>query len=181
MKKVLSLLAVCLLLVGMVGFSASAATPKEEIIAAAKAALPDEYEALHMPAIENVLSQIDVTAEQAEAVIANIDAAKAAVKEDKGQSAHTYSAAEIDAVMVEFDAACKTLGLTYEFADVEAPTHKGDQVIYFYKADGTPVGDFDGDGVKKTGESNVAMIAVMAGALALAAAAVFCGKKIAAR
>ena len=181
MKKVLSLLAVCLLLVGMVGFSASAATPKEEIIAAAKAALPDEYEAQYMPAIENVLSQIDVTAEQAEAVIANIDAAKAAIKEDKGSSASEYAPAEVEAVMAEFDEACTTLGLTYELVDAENPAHPGDQVVKIEKADGTALGEVDGEGVKKTAESNVAMIAMLGGALVLAAAAAFCGKKIAAR
>ena len=63
MKKVISLFAACLLLVGMMAFagvSASAATPKEEIVAAVKAAMPDKYEAEYLPALENILSQIAI-------------------------------------------------------------------------------------------------------------------------
>ncbi len=183
MKKVLSLVAVCLLLVGMVGFSASAATPKEEIIAAAKEAMPDAYESKYMPTIENVLSQIDVSTEQAEAVIANIAAAKAAVKEDKGASLSEYTRAEIDAVLAEFDAACTTLGLTYEFVEAEDPAHVGDTIVHVYKADGTQIGTVDGEGVKKTNASEqngVVMIALI-GALVLAAGAAVCSKKIAVR
>lgn len=183
MKKVLSLVAVCLLLVGMVGFTVSAATPKEDIVAAVKEAMPDAYESKYLPTVENVLSQIDVTAEQAEAVIANIAAAKAAVKEDKGESLSEYTRAEIEAVLAEFDAACTTLGLKYEFVDAENPAHEGDVICKVYKADGTLIGTIDGEGVKKTNapeQNGVAMI-VLVSALALAAGAAVYGKKIAAR
>lgn len=183
MKKVLSLIAACLLLVGMVGFSVSAATPKEDIIAAAKEAMPDAYESKYMPTIENVLSQIDVTAEQAEAVIANIGEAKAAIKEDKGDSLSEYSGVEIDAVLTEFDAACTTLGLKYEFVEAENPAQVGDNVVNIYKADGALIGSIDGDGVKKTNasEQNGVAVIVLVSALALAASAAVFGKKIAAR
>ena len=78
MKKVISLFAACLLLVGMMavaGFSASAATPKEDIVAAVKDAMPDKYEEQYLPMLENVLNQIDVTAEQAEEVIGSVETA----------------------------------------------------------------------------------------------------------
>lgn len=182
MKKVLSLVAVCLLLVGMmsVGFTASAATPKEEIVAAVKAAMPDEYEAKYIPMLENTLSQIEVTAQQAEAVIANIDAVKAAIKEDKGDSLSEYTQAEATVVMDNFDEACATLGLGYNIVEAENPVHEGDVAIEVYKlADKTPVGDVDGDGVKKTNApvANVAAISV----LVLAVGAAFVSKKVAAR
>lgn len=183
MKKVISLVAVCLLLIGMIGFSASAATPKEEVIAAAKAALPAEYQSKYLPAIENVLSQVEVTAEQAESLIANIETAKAAIKEDKGSSLSEYTAEEAEAVLAEFDEACTTLGLEYEFVDAENPAHEGDQVVKIQKADGSAIGTVDGEGVKKTNapESNVALMIALAGAVVLAAGAAAYGKKLAAR
>ncbi len=185
MKKAISLFAACLLLVGMMavsGFSVSAATPKEDIVAAVKEAMPDKYEERYLPMVENVLSQIEVTAEQAEEVIGYIDAAKAAIKEDKGASLSEYSSEEVNAVLDNFGAACTTLGLTYELKDAEDPNHKGDIDCIVYLADGTKVGAVDGDGVKKTdvAETNVALFVAL-GALALAAAgAAVYGKKLAA-
>ena len=183
-KKVLSLVAVCLLLVGMmsVGFAASAATPKEEIIAAVKAAMPAEYQAKYLPMVENALAQVEVTAEQAQEVIANIDTVKETVKEDKGDSLSEYAAEEAKVVLTEFGAACETLGLTYEIVEAENPDHEGDIAIKVYKADAaekTPVGSIDGDGVKKTNAPAVSVAAISALALALGAA--FVSKKVAAR
>ncbi len=184
MKKVLSLVAVCLLLVAMmsVGFAASAATPKEEIVAAVKAAMPDAYESKYLPTVENVLSQIEVTDAQAKAVIANIEAAKAAVKEDKGESLSEYPAAEAKVVLANFDEACETLGLTYKLVDSKNPDHEGDLVAEFYFGD-KAIGDIDGEPIKKTNapETNAAAVIAFVGALALAAGAAVCGKKVAAR
>ena len=182
MKKVLSLVAVCLLLVGMmsVGFAASAATPKEEIVAAVKAAMPDAYEAKYIPMVENTLSQIEVTAEQAAAVVANIDAVKATIKEDKGDSLSEYTADESKVVLAEFGAACETLGLGYKVVEAENPTHEGDVTVEVYKlTDNAPVGAVDGDGVKKTNAPAVNVAAISAFVLALGAA--FVSKKVAAR
>ncbi len=183
MKKAFSLLAVCVLLVGMmacVGFSASAATPKEDIVAAVKAAMPEAYQSKYLPTLENVLSQIDVTAEQAEKVIANIEAAKAAIESDKGESLHDYSEAERKAVLNNFDEACTTLGLTYKFVDAENPVHEGDSVCKVYTANGTQIATIDGEGVKKTDapESNMALVLALLGAMALCGGAAIYGKKL---
>lgn len=184
MKKVITLAAVCLLLIGMmsIGFTASAATPKEDIVAAVKEAMPDAYESKYLPMLENVLSQIDVTAEQAEAVIANIKAAKAAVSEDKGESLSEYPVAESKVVMANFDAACTTLGLTYKLVESEDPDHEGDLVCEIYKGD-KKIGDADGEGIKKTNapDVNVAVMIALVSTLALAGGAVVFSKKIAAR
>ena len=183
MKKVISLFAACLLLVGMMafaGFSASAATPKEDIVAAVKAAMPDKYEEHYLPMLENVLSQIEVTADQAEEVIGYIDAVKAAVKADKGPSLSEYSAAEIEVVVDNFDKACTALGLTYEFVDAENATHEGDVDCIIYLEDGTKIGSIDGDGVKKTNapETNVALMVAFGAFVVVALGAAVYGKKL---
>lgn len=187
MKKVISLCVACLLVVGMMafaGFSASAATPKEDIVAAVKAAMPDKYEEEYLPMLENVLNQIDVTAAQAEEVIGYIDAVKAAIKTDKGSSLSEYTREEIDIVLDNFDKSCTALGLTYEFVDAEDPDHEGDVDCIIYTDEGKKIGSVDGDGVKKTGaaETNTTlMIAFAAFVVVAAGAAVYSKKLVASR
>lgn len=180
MKKVLSVCIACLLLVGMMacaGVSVSAATPKEEIIAAAKAALPDAYEAKYLPTLENVLSQITVTADQADEVIAAIEEAKESVKTDKGDSASEYTQAEREAVLAQVDVACTALGITYEIVDAENPTHKDDVDCKIYNAAGKEIGSVDAD-VKKTNAPDMTAFAALVAMLALAAGAAVYGKKL---
>ncbi len=179
MKKLMSIVSVCFVLAAMlvvVASPVSAATPKEQIIAAAKANLPAEYFEKNLPTLENILQQIEVTAEQAELVVANIEAAKAAVAEDKGDSLSKYTAVEREAILKEFDEACETLGLTYEIKPAANPVHKGD-VDCVIKVDNKTVASLDGDAVKKT---NVADSTVNFGLVLLAgvfAAAAIFGKK----
>ena len=184
MKKVLSLVAVCVLLVGMMVcgvFSASAATPKEEIIAAVKGAVPADVYADYKPMIENVFSQIDVTAEQAKAVIANIDAVKTGV-EFHSTSLSEYSATETKVILKNLDEACATLGLGYELVASKKPTHKGDVECILYKLDDekTVIAQTDPD-VKKTNapETNVALVVALISALAMAGVTVVFSKKLA--
>ena len=188
MKKVLSLVAVCVLLVGMMAcgvFSASAATPKEEIVAAVKAALPAEDFEANKAMIENTLSQIDVTAEQAKAVIANIEAVKSQVEhiEEKHLSLSEYSAAEQKIVLSNLDKACATLGLGYEIVPVKKPTHEGDVIAKFYKlgAEKVVIAESDPDIVVKTTnvpETNTAVVVALFSAMALAGVAFVYGKKL---
>lgn len=180
MKKVLSLCVACLLLVGMMacaGVSVSAATPKEEIIAAAKAALPDAYEAKYLPTLENVLSQIDVTAEQADEVIAAIAKAKEAIKTDKGDSLSEYTTAEREAVLAQLDVACASLGITYKLVDAENPAHEADMDCKIYNAAGKEIGSVDAD-IKKTNAPDMTAFAALVAMLALAAGAAVYGKKL---
>ena len=105
MKKVMSIVLACVLLVSMMVLSivpVSAATPKEDIIAAVKANVSAEIFEKYLPTIENTSQQVEVTAEQAENVIANIEAAKEAVKEDKGDSLSEYAEEERKVILKEF-------------------------------------------------------------------------------
>lgn len=180
MKKVLSIVSACLVLVGVVAMMVapvSAATPKEDIIAKAKELIPAAYQAEYLPMLENVLQQVEVDAEQAKAVIANMEAAKAAVKEDKGDSMSDYTNAEQKAVLAEVKVACTTLGLTCEITPAENPDHEGDVDFYVYK-DEQKIADVDLD-VKKTNTSVDTTMIVMASLLVVVAAgAAVYGKKL---
>lgn len=185
MKKVISLFAVCLLMVGMMvmaAIPASAATPKEEVLNYIEENLPDEYVKNYLPLAENVLKQITVDAEQAEAVIGCIDACKEVIVENKGKSLHSYTGEEIKFVLDQFAVACEALDLTFTYEVVQTPAHENDITCILYNAAGQKLADIDLDAVKKTNvpESEVnytyVVLAVVL-TLGTAAAAVF-GKKL---
>ncbi len=180
MKKVVSLISACLVLVGIMAMMVapvSAATPKEDIIAKAKELVPEKYHAEYLPMLENVLQQVEVDADQAAAVIKNMESAKAVIPEDKGDSLSYYSNAQQKAVVAEIKDACTTLGLTCEITPAENPTHPNDVDFYVYKED-KKIADIDLD-VKKTNTSvDYTMIAVASLLVVVAAGAAVYGKKL---
>ena len=178
MKKVLSVIVACVLLVSVFAVSAVAATPKEDIIAAEKEALLEQHHEEFLPIIENVLSQVDVTAEQAEAIIGHIKAAEAAVEKNKGDSLSEYSKDEQAAVLKEIKAAAAVLNLDAVIEESKNPVHEGDIVFDVYDAAGKQVASIDLD-VKKTNTTTdytMAIVAVLF--VAVAAAAAVYGKKL---
>ncbi len=182
MKKVLSIVSACMVLAVVMVLAiapVSAATPKDDIVATAKELIPAAYQDELLPMIENVLQQIEVTADQAAAVIENMKTAAAAVAEDKGDSASDYTSAEQAAVLAELKAALTTLGLTYEFTPAENPAHEGDVDFYVYK-EGTKIADIDLD-VKKTNTAvDYTMIVAAVALIVVAAGAGLYGKKLSA-
>ncbi len=180
MKKVLSIVSACLVLVGVMAMMVapvSAATPKDEIIAKAKELIPADYQAKYLPMLENVLQQVEVDAEQATAVIKNMETAKASIAEDKGASLSEYTNVEQKAVIAEVKSACTTLGLTCEITPAENPTHEGDMDFYVYK-DEQKIADIDLD-VKKTDTAvDYTMIALASLLVVVAAGAAVYGKKL---
>lgn len=183
MKKVMSIVSVCLVLTCVMAMAiapVSAATPKEEIMAKAKELIPVAYQAEYLPMVENVLQQIDVSSEQAAAVIADMEAAAAAIEKDKGNSLSNYSEAERAAVLAEIDDACTTLGLSYEIVPAENPTHEGDMNFILKDQNGDKIANIDPD-VKKTGSAvDCTMVVAAIGLAALAIVAGVYGKKLAA-
>lgn len=184
MKKVVSIVSACLVLVGIMAMMVapvSAATPKEEIIAKAKELIPAAYQAEYLPMLENVLQQVEVDAEQAAAVIKNMETAKAAVKEDKGSSLSEYTSAEQKAVIAEATEACDTLGLVLKVEAVpeDKASHKGDSTIVITrKEDGKVITNIDMD-VKKTDSAvDYTMIVVAAGMAIVAIVSAVYGKKL---
>lgn len=157
MKKRISLLTVCLLIVGitiMAVVPASAATPKDTITDAVKAVMPSAYANHYVPMVENILQQIDVTEAQAAAVVKSIEACKEVITEDKGASLSDYTEQERTLVLEQFDKACDALNLKYEVSISTTPAHEGDIICVVYDASGKKLGDIDGDAVKKTNTAN---------------------------
>ena len=183
MKKWISLLLVCLLLVGTVAtmiVPVSAATPKESLIAAFKDAVPKAYVEMYLPMVENVLRQITVTQEQADGVMECINACKNTIKTDKGHTLHLYTVEERYFMLDQFKIACEILNLTYKISMSTDPDHVTDVVYTVYDAAGNPLADFDGDIVRKTNtayevDGSLALLAAVL--LTGAVAAVAYGKK----
>ncbi len=173
MKKVMSVVSVCLVVVCLMVTAVvpvCAATPKDDIMAKAKELVPAKYQAEYLPMLSNVLQQIDVDAAQAEAVIANMEAAAAAVEKDKGGSLSDYTAQETKAVLDEVNKACVTLNLKLEFRPAANPTHEGDVEGVITTVDGKKVAIVDLD-VKKTNVADTNYTVLFAAALLVVTAA----------
>ncbi len=159
--------------------------PKEEIVKKAKELIPAAYQAEYIPMIENTLQQVDVTVEQAAVVIKKMQNAKAAVKEDKGDSLSRYTKEEQKAVMNEVKAAAKTLGLEVVVEPVaeEKQDHAGDVAVVIKKKDTATgenkvISNIDLD-VKKTDSAvDYTMIVAAAGLAIVAAVSAVYGKKL---
>ena len=187
MKKFVSLLALCLLVVSMVVVAvmpASAATPKQEILDYIEENLPAEYVKSYLPMAENVLKQVTVDATQADAVIACIEECKTVITTNKGGSLDRYSREEVVFVLEQFAEACEALNLTFTYEVSQTPQHENDIVCEIYNAAGQKLADIDLDAVKKTNvpeaEVNYTYVVLAAVLMLGAVVAVFVGKKFAA-
>ncbi len=187
LKKLISVLALCLLLASMVvmtALPASAATPKEDILNHIKEDLPAEYVKGYMPLAENVLKQVTVDAEQAKVVIACIDECKAVITTNKGGSMDNYSKEEVNFVLEQMATACEALNLTMTYTYSQSPVHENDVVCEVYNAAGQKLADIDLDAVRKTNvpesEVNYTYVVLAAVLMLGTAGAVVCGKKLAA-
>ncbi len=151
MKKILSLAMVCLLMMSLMVMAvlpASAASAQDDIVAALKERVPAEYLNQYLPAVENILQQLEITDEQADQIIACIAATDDAMA-DYHYSLHLFTAEERAAALKQLDAVCDILNVRYELKLSQDSDHNNDQVAVFYKADGTKLADVDFD-VKKT-------------------------------
>ena len=181
MKKVLSLFLACLMIAAMAVVPVSAASPKEDMVAAFKKAVPTDYVNMYLPMVENVLQQITVTREQADGVIECINACSGKITTDKGHTLHLYTLEERLFMLEQFKKACKILNLNYKVVPSSDSDHFHDFVYIIYDANGNRLGDFDGDIVRKTNvpyevDGGVAVLAVVL-LLGAGVAAVY-GKKL---
>lgn len=182
MKKVLSLLMVCLLVTAFTAMAivpASAASAKEDIVASLKEHISADLLNKHLPAVENILQQLEITDEQAAQVIECIEAADAAVG-DLHYSLHGFTTEERVAIVEQLNKVCKILKMHYEIEVSEDPKHIGDDVAVFYKEDGTKLADVDFDVVRKTNtpiEMDVMYVVLAIVLMAGAVVAAFYAKK----
>lgn len=183
-KRVLSMVVAALLLFAAfsaIPMSASAAT-KQDIMSAAAEAIPSSYEELYKVQLENILSQIDVSSEQADQIVALINEVKGVIT-DKGGSLHFYTASERKYLAGKLAEACEILNLTYTITfKTSNLAHVNDVYATIFTADGRKLCDLDGDIIKRTDVpatgDNSGMVALLGVAVvALAAGTVVVCKK----
>ena len=170
MKKIISIIAVVALVMSL-AVCANAA-PKDDIIAAIKAAVPADVYASYEAVITNTLDQIDVTSSEAAEIIKIVNETKSEVKIDSSSFAD-LSDAEKDVIAAKVAKAADVVDLK---VSVEAGKADADElVITVATTSGEKVVNFETNPVKKTGfELNTtAIMAVSAVVLAAAAAVVF--------
>ena len=182
MKKLISVVMLMAVLMGVFAVCAFA-DAKADIVAKAEEVCPDGYESEYIPALKNILAQIEVTDEQAAVVIAAIDSSKAIVNSGKGTKLADYTQAEKDQVLADLKTACAALKIGYTIVEKEDIT-----TVAFFKlnadnTNGAKLGEVSIGGEVKTtnviGEvtAPVAMLLVAAAALVvLASAAYVCQK-----
>lgn len=182
MKKLISVVMLMAVLMGVFAVCAFA-DAKADIVAKAEEVCPDGYESEYIPALKNILAQIDVTDEQAAAAIASLESSKAIVNSGKGTKLADYTQAEKDHVLADLKTACAALKIGYTIVEKEDIT-----TVTFYKlnadnTNGDKLGEVSIGGEIKTtnviGEvtAPVAMLLVAAAALVvLASAAYVCQK-----
>lgn len=186
MKKVLTLLTACIVVVAMLVLAvvpACAQTPKQKIISAVKENIPEHYVKIDLPIVENILSQVSVSEEQATEVIKAVMACKDAFPKDEGYSVHFYETEQIVVIEEQFDIVCRILGLTYEIVPSTTPDHEGDVVYLIYNGSKLIADvDFDVRRTDKAGSDvDYALIVMAVAALAGTVGAIVCAKKVAVR
>lgn len=174
MKKFFVTLAVLALAVSAFAFSAAAAT-KAGVIAAAKDAIPEEYEYLYLVQLETVLNATNPDAAACDQLIDLIE--KNAALTDKGHSLSDYTPAERDALLADFETAARILGVTYDIMPAANDPDDVKAVIYY---NNQPIAELDGDAIKQTDvEDSASMVwpVAVAAVLLTAVAAFVFGKK----
>lgn len=187
MKKFVSVLMLCVLMVSMVVAAAlpvSAATPKEQLVACARENMPEQLVTKYMPAIENTLRYISVNQEQADQICDIIVETREYFESTggyKGVTLHYYTREhQLYAVDVVAEI-CDILGLTSRYTFSTDADHDFDVVITIFDAQGRRLAILDGDAVKQTNTPytvDYTYVVVAAALLLIAGAAAVVGKKL---
>jgi len=168
MKKIIVTCLLTVVLVSSFGFYAFA-TPKDDIVSAAKSAMPSVAIPYYVAPLENALKQIDVSESQSEQVIAIIDEVKATVNADRGIKFENYAEDEQKYVVSKMLEVCDILDVTCKIEVDNSNLIKANNYIFlFYDKNGTKFAEFDGDALKKTGTENSPEWSLIFGAAVLA-------------
>lgn len=130
------------------------AAGKQDVINAARNAIPPDYGYLYLIQLENILSQIEISEENCDRIIEIIDELAQSIK-DSGHTLHLYAEENVEYILELFDEICTLCDLTYEYrpAAKQPHWHPGDVECLVYDSGGRLLGVFDGDLniVKSTG------------------------------
>lgn len=154
MKKIVFLLLTVLMISQILSLGAAAAS-KQDVIDAARKAIPEDYSFLYLIQLENIFSQLEVTEEQCERIIEIINELGRSV-EDSGHTLHLYAEKNRGQILEYFNEICDMIGLTYEYKPAVIQDHAGDVVCFVYGPDGKLLGEFDGDEDTLVKQTNIA-------------------------
>lgn len=147
MKKLISLILILVMLSALAVCASADAASKTRLLDAAKNACPAQYHDRYLGIAQNIIDQIDVSADNADAVIALLNEGSAFISTNKGPSLDKYSAEEIAKAVALFNAACEELSITTEWSVLKNGAHKGDMIVRLYY-NGTLIATLDGDDFK---------------------------------
>ncbi|MBQ4137032.1 MAG: hypothetical protein IJD67_02875, partial [Clostridia bacterium] len=116
MKKLISLILILVMLSALAVCTSADEVAKARLLNAAKDACPTQYHDRYIGIAQNILDQIDVTSNQADAVIALLNEGSAFITTNKGPSLDKYSAEEIAKAVDIFNRACNELSITTEWS-----------------------------------------------------------------
>ena len=177
MKKLLvTIVALALALTAFV-VPASASTI-DEVIAAAREAIPDEYEYLYLSQLETILKETQPDAEACDMVLGMIEE-HSQLLVDKGPSLSEYTEEEVAAVVADIDKVAATVGFEYELVSAESDDPTDLKMVVY--VENKPITELDGDIIEQTGvveSTSMVWPVALAGVVLLAAAAFVFGKKI---
>lgn len=147
--KTLAFLSIVLLLVMAFSVAISAdEAAKQDLYDAAYEACPANYRKYYMGTVENMLKQISVSRQQADAVIALIDEGVLYLNSvgDHGPSLSDYGVQGVQKGVSLFEQACQILNIGYTYTTLpdSVADHHGDQVITF-TYNGKYIAAIDGD------------------------------------
>lgn len=138
MKKIISVVTLIAMLMGVFAVCALA-DPKADFVAKAEEVCPDGYEDEYIPAVNNILSQIQVTEEQAQICIDVMEHSSPIVNSGKGTRRANYTDEEWNTCVTDLQTGCKALGIWYRIYEGKKATTVEFYVTTALDTQGNPI------------------------------------------
>jgi len=155
MKRIIALVLSAIVMVSVFVVPSFATTKADLLTEAAKSPV---YKYVKV-SVENAAKSVEITDEQADAILPHVKAIVAGLSTDNGQGVYDakkgtqYDKATVNTVMEHIKAICDILGWTYTLTASPNPAHPGDQLFRVYDQNGKVVYELDGEVVSDTSAS----------------------------
>lgn len=166
MKKLTLLLALILVLSSLFSFGVSAAT-KQDVVDVARGMIPAGYNQLYLIQIENIFSQLDVSAETCDKLIV-IAKEVDNILRNNGYTLSNYTAEDRKNVIAYMNQVCDLTGLTYQYNTADLNNIQ----LNIYDPAGNLIGQFEFDQDQLINKTDVAVAPVVSFALPISAIAI---------
>lgn len=170
MKRIIALVLSAIVMISVFVVPSFATTKADLLTEAAKSPVYKYVKA----DIENAAKSVEITDEQADAILPHVQAIVAALNTDNGQGVYDakkgqqYSNETVKTVMEHIKAICDILGWTYTMTPVESkPAHEGDDIFKVFDQNGKLVFSLDGEVVSDTSGAASTNWAVLAAGCAI--------------